>query len=217
MKIFNGWGLRHSGLFTFPHSAKHVGLYQKYGYWPEYLTAVMKHKPVVCLSATAKSAEGPTLLSTLSKGKREEAIKGCARITNGIEKGLDLSGEIRAVLAQKTGDVVLTLKRGVPEGFAICMHGPGSEGGEKLCYIKFGAVRGGAGAGERFDRLLDACDEFALARGVEIEAGVNLAREDVFKRMRARGYRAMMQGVSMQRPHVAGFNRADAYVMDDWR
>jgi hypothetical protein len=30
-------------------------------------------------------------------------------------------------------------------------------------------------------------------------------------------YRVMMQGVAMQRPHAPGFNRADAYVIDDWR
>ncbi len=217
MKIFDGWGLRHSGLFTFAHSAKHVGLYQKYGYWPGYLTAVMKRTPEVCLSEPKKSAEAIQLLSTLPRGKREEAIKSCARLANGIARGLDLSEEIRAVLAQKLGEVVLTYRRGVPEAFAVCMHGAGSEGGEKLCYVKFGAARGGAGAGDRFDRLLDACDEFALARGVEIEAGVSLAREDAFKRMRAHGYRTMMQGVAMQRPHAAGFNRADAYIIDDWR
>jgi len=99
----------------------------------------------------------------------------------------------------------------------VCLNGPGSEGGEKLCYVKFGAARGGAGAGERFDKLLKACDGFAASRGLKIEAGVNLAREDAFRRMRAHGYAVAMQGVAMQRPHVDGFNRADAYVIDDWR
>ena len=56
--------------------------------------------------------------------------------------------------------------------------GPGSEGGEKLCFIKFAAARAGDGVGERFSRLLDACDLCALSRGVPIEAGVNLAHED---------------------------------------
>src|SRR5579859_5624837 len=32
MTIFERWGVRHTGLFTFPQSAKHVGLYQKFGY-----------------------------------------------------------------------------------------------------------------------------------------------------------------------------------------
>src|SRR5580658_1414858 len=45
MSIFEKWGVRHTGLFTFPHSTKHVGLYQKFGYWPQYLTALMNHTP----------------------------------------------------------------------------------------------------------------------------------------------------------------------------
>ena len=76
---------------------------------------------------------------------------------------------------------------------------------------------GGAGAGDRFDRLLDACDAFAGSRGVSIEAGMNLAREDAYRRMRGHGFKAFGQGVSMQRPHVPGHNRADVYVIDDWR
>ncbi len=120
-------------------------------------------------------------------------------------------------MKQKTGEVVLIYTRKTLDGFATCQHGPGSEGGTKTCYVKFAAARGGVGAGERFDRLLDACDEFALARGASLEAGMNLARDDAYRRMRLHGYRASGQGVSMQRPHVAGYNRADAYVIDDWR
>ncbi len=211
MTIFDKWGLRHTGLFTFAQSTKHVGLYQKFGYWPRYLTVVMTRQP------EATNATPPTLLSALKRGQREQAIEACRRLTNKIDKGLDLTDEIRAVLAQRTGDVVLTHARGVPDAFAVCLNGPGSEGGEKLCYIKFGAARGGAGAGERFDKLLHACDAFAASRGLKIEAGVNLARQDAFRRMRAHGYAVEMQGVAMQRPHVDGFNRADAYVIDDWR
>jgi hypothetical protein len=187
-------------------------LYQKFGYWPRYLTAVMTHTPETGASSTA-----PALLSVLSRSQREEAIQACAKLTHKIDKGLDLSDEIRSVMAQGTGDVVMSWTRGVLDAFAVCLNGPGSEGGEKVCYVKFGAARGGAGAGERFDRLLDASDAFAASRGVAVEAGVNLAREDAFRRMRAHGYRVTTQGVAMQRPHAEGFNRADAYVIDDWR
>src|SRR2546421_1139334 len=38
---FNGWGIRHAGLFTFAQSAKHVGLYGKFGFHPRFLTAIM--------------------------------------------------------------------------------------------------------------------------------------------------------------------------------
>lgn len=215
-KIFKKWGVKRAGLFTFAASPKHVGLYQKFGYWPGYLTALMGHTPKA-------ETEQPTHrtaavhLSALTKSRREEAIAACARLSGRIEKGLDLSAEIRSLLKQKTGEVVLIYSRNILDGFAICYHGPGSEGGAKVCYIKFAGARGGAEAGERFDRLLEACDEFAFARGASLEAGMNLAREDAYRRMRAHGYRTFAQGVSMQRPHVAGHNRADAYVIDDWR
>ena len=217
MTIFDRWGLRHTGLFTFPQSAKHVGLYQKFGYWPRYLTAIMTRTPEVNLARKANPADAQVLLSALTKSQREQAIKACGKLTNKIDKGLDLAGEIRAVLAQRTGDVVLTYRRGVLDAFAVCLNGTGSEGGERTCYIKFGAARGGAGAGERFDKLLEACEAFAASRKATIEAGVNLAREDAYRRMRSHGYRVAMQGVAMHRPHAEGFNRADAYVIDDWR
>src|SRR3984957_5955274 len=165
MKIFDRWGVRHTGLFTFPQSAKHVALYQKFGYWPRYLTAIMTQTPEANPARQGKRADAPVLLSALPKGQREQAILAGRKLTHKIDKGLDLTGEIRAVLAQHTGDVVLTYTRGVIDGFAVCLNGPGSEGGEKTCYIKFGAARSGAGAGERFDKLLVACDAFASSRG----------------------------------------------------
>ena len=212
MTVFDRWGVRRTGLFTFAQSPKHVGLYQKYGYWPGYLTVLMTRAP-----EPDSAQRPPTLLSNLKKADREQAIEACARLTGKIDKGLDLSDEIRSVLKQHVGDVVLTHARSTLDSFAICLSGPGSEGGEKLCYIKFGAARAGAGADKRFDKLLEACESFAASRNLTLEAGVNLAREDAFRRMKAHGYRVTTQGVSMQRPHVEGFNRPDAYVMDDWR
>jgi len=217
MMIFDRWGVRQSGLFTFSHSAKHVALYQKFGYWPQYLTAIMAFTPEAKPAPPAESANAPVLLSALKKSQREAAIDACRKLTNKIDKGLDLSGEIKAVLAQRTGEVVLTYTRGTLDAFAACLNGPGSEGGEKTCYVKFGAARGGEGAGERFDKLLGTCEAFAASRGVSVEAGMNLAREDAYRRMRARGYRVVTQGVAMQRPNAEGFNRADAHVIDDWR
>ncbi len=55
MTMFHTWGVRHTGLFTFPQSTKHVGLYQKFGYWPRFLTAVMTHTP----ESKAPAAAGP--------------------------------------------------------------------------------------------------------------------------------------------------------------
>src|SRR5579862_9189465 len=99
MKIFDKWALRHTGLFTFPHSAKHVALYQKFGYWPRYLTAIMTKTPQASPAPTPLA-----LLSGLGKGQREQAIQACTKLTHKIDKGLDLAGEIRAAIAQRTGD-----------------------------------------------------------------------------------------------------------------
>ncbi len=217
MKIFDQWGLQRTGLFTFPQSAKHIGLYQKFGYWPQYLTAVMGHTPQVAMETRAKQNHAPTLLSSFTKSQHEEMIQACKKLTQKIDRGLDLTEEIRSALKQGIGDVVLTCNRGVLDAFAVCLTGAGSEGGEKVCYIKFAAARAGTGAGKRFDELLDACDAFASSRNITIEAGVNLARKDAYCRMRTHGYRTLTQGVVMQRPHAEGFNRPDVYVIDDWR
>ncbi len=168
VKTFDAWGLKQTALFTFAHSPKHVGLYQKFGYWPEYLTALMVYSPKTEAAAQSKGAQRIAMLSMLPKSQRDEAIEACVRITHKIDKGLDLSAEIRAALTQQVGEVVLTYTRGVLDGFAICMHGLGSEGGEKACYVKFAATRSGAGAGERFERLLDGCDALALSRGADL-------------------------------------------------
>lgn len=210
VRIFDESGVKHSGLFTFAQSAKHVGLYQKFGYWPRYLTAIMTRTP-------EKAGGEPILLSKLPKGRRAEAIEACAKLTHKVQRGLDLTSEIEAALKQGAGEVALSYSRKSLDGFALCMHGPGSEGGEKICYVKFAAARPGEGAGERFSKLLRACDALAAAKGVNIEAGMNFAREDAYRRMRSHGFRPTVQGVAMLRSKKHGFNHADAYVIDDWR
>jgi GNAT superfamily N-acetyltransferase len=217
VKIFDKQGVKRTGLFTFAHSTKHVGLYQKFGYWPGYLTALMAHTPKANRTSAHPAQQNAVHVSTLSKVQREAAISACAKLASRINRGLDLSDEIRWGLKNKTGEVLLTYTRNTLDAFALCSHGPGSDGGTKLCYIKFAAARSGPGAGERFSALLHACDAIALSHGVPIEAGVNLAREDAYRRMRAHGFKAFAQGVSMQRPHVPGHNRRDVHVIDDWR
>jgi len=41
MEYFTKLGTRHIGLFTRAHSPKHLGLYQEFGFWPRFLTAIM--------------------------------------------------------------------------------------------------------------------------------------------------------------------------------
>ena len=45
LKCLETWGVTHAGLFALADSSKHLGLYQKYGFWPRFLTAIMS-RPV---------------------------------------------------------------------------------------------------------------------------------------------------------------------------
>jgi len=215
--IFDEMNLPRTALFTFAQSAKHVGLYNKYGYWPQQLTAMFHYKPST--EKDLKPEPGTTVLH-LSKrwhATLEESINTCRKLTDRIDKGLDLTEEIRSILKQDIGEVILLYLRKTFEGFAIACTGRGSEGGREICYIKFAAVRSGGGADARFDRLLNACEDFALSRNVAVEFGVNFACQAAYRRISARGLRPTSQGVAMQRPNIPGFNRPDAYVIADWR
>src|SRR5918994_856979 len=41
LEAFTRRGTRHVGLLTFAHSPKHLALYQKFGFWPGFTTAIM--------------------------------------------------------------------------------------------------------------------------------------------------------------------------------
>ncbi len=209
----DAWGTRHSGLFTFAQSPLHLALYGKFGFHARFLTAIMT------AAAHAGGAAVPlSRYSALSESERQAVERSCRELTEEIYEGLDLDAEIRTVAARNLGDTVLQWEHGGRlAGFAICHWGPASEAGEG-CFVKFGAVRPGAGAEARFARLLDACGALALSVGMpNVLAGVNLAREEAYRHMVARGFRAETQGVTMHRPNEAGYSRAGIYLLDDWR
>lgn len=209
--------LKRTALFTFPHSAKHVGLYNKFGYWPQQLTALFRYTPPPVPETHGVSLCPYVPLSLLARSAREQAIVACRRLANSIDKGLDLTEEIQSLLRQHTGEVLLTYTRNTLDGFAIACTGPGSEGGSEICYLKFAAVRGGASADTRFDSLLDACEHFARTRSVAVEFGLSFACQAAYRRIRARKQRPFTHGVAMQRPSDPGFYRPDTYVLSDLR
>lgn len=214
VELFDQWGTKHAGLFTFAHSQKHVGLYQKFGFWPRFLTAIMS-KPV---ESTEHTTTEWTRFSETTTGERDGVLSACRELTDAIYEGLDVAREIRAVADQKLGDTVLLWRESKLAGLAVCHYGAGTEAGTGSCYIKFGAARPGAMAEQDFDRLLDACEELAAAQSLpRLVAGVNTARHEAYRRMLARGFATNMQGVVMQRPNEAGYNRPGVYLIDDWR
>jgi GNAT superfamily N-acetyltransferase len=211
---FEAWGLTHAGLFTFAQSPKHLGLYYKYGFRPRFLTAIMS-KPA---RATIRPQSPWAAYSQLSESGREESLKACRDLTGLIYPGLDVEREIRAVQVQGLGETVLLDDGRNLVGFAVCHCGPGTEAGHQKCYVKFGAVKPGPAADERFDQLLDACEELAVTRGLaRLEAGTNLARHEAYGKLLARGFRTDIQGVALHRPNEEAYSRPGVYVIDDWR
>jgi GNAT superfamily N-acetyltransferase len=214
MECFKTWGSRHLGLFTFAQSTKHVSLYQKFGFYPRFLTAAMS-KSVRRRSESISWS----CLSNAGTAEAESLLKQAYELTDSIFEGLDLTREIQSVSLQNLGETLFLWDEGNLVGMAVCHCGPGTEAGGGNCYIKFGAIapRSKAGAGRQFEKLLIACEQLAWEKALtKIEGGINTARRKAYKLMLANGFKTDMQGVIMQQPD-AGYNREDVFLIDDWR
>jgi GNAT superfamily N-acetyltransferase len=213
MELFEKWGCRHTGLFTFSHSPKHAALYQKFDYWARFLTAVMSKQ-----LAPSTSQFNYARFSELPVAQKEEALAACRETTGGIYEGLDVSREIRAVDSHRLGDTILLLDGSKLSAFGVCHVGPKTEAGSGACYVKFGAVRPGASAQSGFEGLLSSCEAYAATRSAgRLIPGVNMSRHEAYRIMVGRGFRTDLLGVAMQRANTPGFNRPGVYVLDDWR
>ena len=96
LDLFEKWGVREAGLFTFAHSPKHIGLYQKFGFWPRFLTALM--------SKDVSRREASSIkYSTLKAGDSVHALRACRELTGSIYDGLDVTWEIRSVAGTEFG------------------------------------------------------------------------------------------------------------------
>ncbi|GAA4552611.1 GNAT family N-acetyltransferase [Pseudonocardia xishanensis] len=172
-------GMVHRGLFTFAHSPAHHRLYQRFGYWPRFLTALM--------SSPVAPAPAGVAWSVGSAADRADLDAGAARLAGTVFPGLDVRGEIATVLDQKIGDVLVLGPVADPTGLAVVHDGPGSEAGSGLAYVKVALVRPGAGAD--FARLVDACLGHAAAIGADrLVVGVNTARHRAYRHLGERGF-----------------------------
>jgi GNAT superfamily N-acetyltransferase len=212
MECFDKWQTKHAGLFTFPYSQKHIGLYQNFGFYPRFLTANMSK----AVEASGRASQW-TKLSDTPESERTAILDACRELTHQIYEGLDVEHEIRAVADQKLGDTILLWNDSLA-GFAVCHNGAGTEAGSDVCYVKFAATRPSADAKQDFKRLLDACEEFASSQKAStLAAGVNMARHEAYRQMLARGFRTFLLGVAMEKPNEEGYNRSEVYLIDDWR
>ena len=213
MELFAQWKTKHAGLYTFAHSPKHLALYQKYEFWPRFLTAIMT-KSVIQKEPGAKV----TYYSEAPAIERAKLQGDLRKLTDAIYRGLDVTREVLAVYDQGIGDTLVLWDDSGLAGFAVCHCGPGSEAGGDACYVKFGAVKPGSSAGRLFILLLEACEAFAAIRGMGyLNASTNLGRHEAYQTMLARGFRTQILGVTMHRPNESAYHHQGVFVIDDWR
>lgn len=188
--LLDEWDVRHAALFTVAHSPKHIGLYEKFGFWPRFLTSIMS-KPV----QFKEKLGGWSKFSDVPDVEKGRYLAMCRSLTSSIYEGLDLEREIMAVRNQRLGDTVLLWEGETLVGVGVCHCGVGTEAGRDTCYIKFGAVRKELGAENRFDKLLNACEELAAMHGVtNVLAGINTACHFAYRRMIAQGFAQTFKG-----------------------
>ena len=206
-------GFTWTGLFTHPQSAKHIRLYETFGFNMQRITAVMS-KPVTQPETPIPSQS----FERLAAGERATALEAISRLGHGISPGLDWRGEVRSIDDEGLGDTLLLTEDDGICGFACIHFGSGSEATDGDYYVKLAAVRPGAGANDRFGKLLAAIDTTAArTEATRIVAGTNTGRVSAYAMMQQAGYRTDMNGIAMFRPATDAYNTDDAFVIDDWR
>jgi predicted N-acetyltransferase YhbS len=213
MPIYDRWHCRATALFTFPSSLTHIGLYQRYGFWPRSLTAIM-NRPVTAPSPVPQARS----LSAMNAAEQQDVIAQSAALTDQLYGGLDLHDEIATVVAHQTSDALVLIDGSAVTGFILCHFGPGSEADTGVVYAKFAAARPGPNAARDFQRLIDAANDFAHRNGAtRMNAGVNMGAMETYRLMIAAGFRAALQGVAMHRPWIDLYDRPDVFALEDWR
>jgi GNAT superfamily N-acetyltransferase len=213
LERFNHWQIQHAGFFTFPNSPLHLNLYQRFGFYPRFLTTLLAK----AVQPTQLIGQG-ICYSALTPDRQAECLAASRELTNTIFAGLDVSDEIQVVASQGLGDTIFLWDDQGLVGFAVCHYGKGTEAGSDTCYIKFGAVRSGARMTSYFEQLLQACETLSLAQGASrLVGGVSTARQEAYQQMLALGFRIERMGVAMHQSNQPAFSRPGVYVIDDWR
>ena len=213
LDCFKQWNIQQAGFFTRSDSPLHLNLYQKFGFYPRYLTCLMS-KPLEISSLPSKAIR----YSQLSSDKQAECLKSAFKLTDTLYDGLDLRAEIETINSKSLGDTIFLWDDLGLASFALCHYGKDTEAGSSTCYIKFAAVRKDQCASQHFEQLLQSCEALGSNVGASrLIAGMNTAREEAYKQIIASGYRIDRLGVAMHAPNEPAFNCHGVYIIDDWR
>ncbi len=102
MELFVKWSIKHAGIYANITTPKNVTLYQKFGFWPRFLTTIMS-KPVRQLGRPPQWSR----YSEVPVSDQAGCLSACRRLTDAIYEGLDLEREIQAINTHSFGDTVL--------------------------------------------------------------------------------------------------------------
>jgi N-acetylglutamate synthase-like GNAT family acetyltransferase len=206
-------GARHIACFTIAESTKHITLYQKFGCWPRFLTAVM--------TRSVEGNETPadsTRYSSIAGGDQAHWLDTCRALTTEVRDGLDLTAEIRTAHSHGYGDTVFLTEGSLVQAVAVCEYGPKSPAGAGSCLIRFAAVRPDSENEMRFGQLLIACARLAADEGLkQLVACVNASRPKAYRYLLSMGFRALRNGVTMHCPNEDAYNQTASYILDDLR
>ncbi|MGH9551075.1 MAG: GNAT family N-acetyltransferase, partial [Terriglobales bacterium] len=115
MQFFAARHVKHEALYTFSDSVQHVALYQKFGYWPRFLTALMTKQ----VDGAPNSVPKCERYSRLGADERAGFVRAARELTGGIYAGLDLDKEIQALDCLAVGDILFVEKDGKVQAFAV--------------------------------------------------------------------------------------------------
>ena len=212
-----------NGLVTYPHSAKHLAIFHKFGYKPKSLTAIMSRvvdraggRPM--LPRPAKGALTVRRYSGLEETKKKAALARFHRITNAVCRGMDLAKEVEIVDGLALGDTVL-LERGADLiGFAI-YHSPGvSEAPTGALYVKYLAIDPRHGKVEHLEQFVTSLEDFAQEHGLSrVILPVHLRYWLAYSTLVKCGYQVDLTMVRMQKGKPEDYEDPADLVLDDWR
>jgi predicted N-acetyltransferase YhbS len=211
------------GAVTYPHSAKHLAIFHKFGYRPKSLTAVMSRaldrpgiRPV--LPRPAKGSLSVRRFSSLEETKKKAALARFHRLTNAIIRGLDLAKEVEIVDGLALGDTLL-LERGAELiGFAV-YHTPGvSEAPTGSLYVKYLAIDQRHRKVEHLEQFISAIEDLAQEHGLpRVILPVYLRYWLAYSTLVRCGYQVDFTMVRMQKGKPEDYEDPADLLLDDWR
>ena len=210
------------GVATYPYSPKHLVLYQKFGYKPKGLVAIMTKHLDRRENAPAPKTPKPGLTvrrySSLEEARKKPAMLKLRRITNHIWRGMDVGKEVEIVDGLALGDTLLLEKGRELIGFAVVHVPPNSEAPHGAVYIKFLAIDARHRKPEHLHALLSGVEDLAAnAQLGQVVAPVYTYYWTAYQTLFERGYHVDFTMVRMKRGKQEDYEDGSDLVLDDWR